>query len=96
MAAHFDRMHPAMANIYAQWYNVDVNILMSIGGTIQRLQRNVETALRLSKKDTYAQSEDAPMIGGMVQGKADVPQFSTQQSEVLLQAQNSLLRVSLY
>lgn len=69
---------------------------MSIGGTIQRLQRNVETALRLSKKDTYAQTEDAPMIGGMVQGKADVPQFSTQQSEVLLQAQNSLLRVSLY
>jgi hypothetical protein len=48
MAAHFDRMHPAMANIYAQWYNVDVNILMSIGGTIQRLQRNVETALGLS------------------------------------------------
>lgn len=89
MAAHFDRMYPAMTNIYAQKYHVDANILLSIGGTIHRLQRNVETSLGLSQ-DTYSQAEEMPNIGGMVQGKADVPQLSTQQSEVLLKAHKQL------
>lgn len=40
--------------------------------------------------DTYSQQEDEPNIGGMVQGKADVPQFSTQQSDILLRAHQSL------
>lgn len=89
MAAHFDRMYPEMANIYAQRYNVDNGILTSIGATIRKLKRNIETAMGLSS-DTYSQQEDEPNIGGMVQGKADVPQLSTQQSDILLRAHQSL------
>lgn len=89
MAAHFDRMSPSMTNIYAQRYNVSENILHTISGTIARLTRNVETAMGLSK-ETYSQEDDAPEIGGMVQGKADVPQLSTQQSEILLRAHKSI------
>lgn len=89
MAAHFDRMSPSMTNIYAQRYNVSENILQTISGTIARLTRNVETAMGLSQA-TYSQEEDAPEIGGMVQGKADVPQLSTQQSEILLRAHKSM------
>ena len=89
MAAHFDRMYPAMTSIYAQKYNVDQGIMQSIGRTIDTLRRNVETALGLSS-ETYQQEEDAPHLGGMVQGKADVPQWSTQQSDVLLRAHQRL------
>lgn len=85
MAAHFDRMYPEMTSIYASRYGVDENILRSIGGTIRKLRRNVETALGISK-EAYSQTEDGPNIGGMVQGKADVPQLSTQQSDALLRA----------
>ena len=89
MAAHFDRMYPSMTNIYSQRYNVAGTILQTCSGTIARLQRNVETAMGISGA-AYYQEEDAPEIGGMVQGKADVPQLSTQQSEVLLKAHKSL------
>ena len=89
MASHFDRMYPAMSSIYAQKYNVDHNIMNSIALTISNLQRNVETSLGLSNS-TYGQEEDAPHIGGMVQGKADVPQWSTQQSDILLRAHDRL------
>ena len=41
-------------------------------------------------EDTYGQAEDGPELGGMVQGKADVPQWSTQQSDILLRAHKSL------
>ena len=89
MAAHFDRMRPSMTNIIAMRYKVSEGILQTISGTIARLKRNVETALGLSQ-DTYSQEENEPEIGGMVQGKADVPQLSTQQSDVLLKAHSSL------
>ena len=89
MAAHFDRMYPEMTSIYASRYGVSENILTSIGQTIQQLKRNVETSLGLSEA-TYQQEEDAPRLGGMVQGKADVPQLSTQQSDILLQAHKKL------
>ena len=83
MTAHFDRMYPAMTSIYASRYKVDRNILLSIGKTIRCLKRNVETALGVSKTH-YKQLPGAPAIGGMVQGKADVPQLSTQQSDAML------------
>lgn len=89
LAAHFDRMSTSMTNVYAQRYKVYEGILQSVSGTVARLERNVETALGLSN-ETYAQEDDGPEIGGMVQGKADVPQLSTQQSEVLLKAHKSI------
>ena len=89
MTAHFDRMYPSMTSLYASRYRVDKNILLSIGKTIRHLERNVETALGVSDA-SYSQSSDAPEIGGMVQGKADVPQFSTQQSDAMLKAHKSL------
>lgn len=89
MASHFDRMYPAMTSIYGQKFNVDHRILHTIGSTITHLRRNVETALGLSSS-TYQQEEDAPTLGGMVQGKADAPQWSTQQSDILLRAHSCL------
>jgi hypothetical protein len=89
MSAHFDRMYPAMTNIYASRYKVDKNILLLIGKTVQRLRRNIETALGVSSRH-YEQLPDMPNIGGMVQGKADVPQLSTQQSDAMLKAHKAL------
>jgi hypothetical protein len=91
MTAHFDCMYPAMTSIYASRYKVDKNIMLSIGKTIQKLKRNVETSLGISDK-SYTQLPDRPEIGGMVQGKADVPQLSTQQSDAMLKAHCSLTR----
>jgi hypothetical protein len=89
MMAHFDRMYPEMSAIYASKYGVAEPIMQSINSTIERLQRNVETANGVSAK-AYRQVEGEPRIGGMVQGKADVPQFSTQQSDIMLKAHKSL------
>ena len=89
MSTHFDRLYPAMTSIYASRYKVDKNIMLSIGKTICHLQRNVETLLGVSDK-SYRQLENAPEIGGMVQGKADVPQLSTQQSDAMLKAHKKL------
>lgn len=88
MTAHFDRMYPSMTSIYATRYRVDRNILQSIGKTIQLLKRNVKTALRLSTS-YYHQLPDSPELSGMVQGKADVLQLSTQQSDAMLKAHKS-------
>ncbi len=82
-------MYPEMTNVYASRYGVSESILTSLGWTIQQLKRNVETNLGLSGA-TYQQEEDAPQLGGMVQGKADVPQLSTQQSDILLKAHRKL------
>ena len=85
MTAHFDRMYPEMLNIYATRYGVDSNLLRLVDMTILQLQRNVETALGVSEGQ-YSQVPSEPRIGGMVQGKADVPQLSTQQSDAMLKA----------
>ena len=77
MTAHFDRMYPALTTVMATKYGVSQNVMQSIGGTIARLERNVETSLGLSE-GVYKQERNAPELGGMVQGKADVPQLSTQ------------------
>ncbi len=89
MTAHFDRMDPAMTSIYGSKYGVDENIMNCINGTIAQLKRNVETALGVSE-DAYSQLPGEPRLGGMVQGKADVPQWSTQQSDAMLKAHNAL------
>lgn len=89
MTAHFDRMIPAVTAAIATKYGVTQNVMKSIGATIQRLERNVETSLGLSE-GVYRQEVDSPELGGMVQGKADVPQLSTLQSNIMLQAHKSL------
>ena len=91
MTAHFDRMYPEMTNIYASRYGVDTSILLSISKTIASLSRNVETAMGVSS-GCYRQLNNAPRLGGMVQGKADVPQLSTQQSDAMLKAHKALSR----
>ena len=89
MTAHFDRMYPEMTAIYGTKFGVDIRLLRCINKTIFHLERNVETALGISES-SYRQEPNAPRIGGMVQGKADVPQLSTQQSDILLKAQKQL------
>ena len=79
MTAHFDRMYPEVTAITATKYGVSEQVMQSIGCTIALLRRNVETSLGLST-NMYSQEPEAPRIGGMVQGKVDVPQLATQQA----------------
>ena len=85
MTAHFDRMYPEMTSIYATKYAVSDGVMRSVSRTIGKLRRNVETSMGISE-GSYGQEPGAPRLGGMVQGKADVPQLSTQQSDVMLRA----------
>lgn len=89
MTAHFDRMYPEMTTISATKYAVSSNVMKSIGETIACLRRNVETSLGVSE-GFYGQQQGSWNIGGMVQGKADVPQLSTQQSDAMLRAHKDL------
>jgi hypothetical protein len=89
MAAHFDRMYPAMTSLYASKYGIDDNVMLCINRTIEKLQRRVETSLGVSKA-SYGNTPGTVLLGGMVQGKADVPQWSTQQSDAMLSAFSNL------
>lgn len=89
MTAHFDRMYPETTAMLGTKYGVDKSILLCINKTIALLRRNVETALGTSEA-SYHQTVDEPHMGGMVQGKADVPQWSTQQSDAMLKAHKVL------
>jgi hypothetical protein len=89
MSAHFDRMYPAMTAIYGRQYGVEENVLLCLNRTIEHLQRRVETTLGVSDT-SYGNVPDRTPLGGMVQGKADIPQWSTQQSDALLRAHNEL------
>jgi len=89
MTAHFDRMYPAMTSLTASKYGVDSKIMQCINRTISQLRRRVETGLGVSDT-TYGNRDGQPLLGGMVQGKADVPQWSTQQSDAMLKAHESL------
>ena len=88
MTAHFDRMQPENSTVLAMKYGVAQEIMKSIGATIAALKRNVETFMGVSE-GTYQQIKGDPKLGGMVQGKADVPQLSTQQSDAMLRAHKS-------
>ena len=88
MTAHFDRMQPENTTVLAMKFGVSQEIMKSIGATIAALKRNVETFMGVSE-GTYQQIEGKPKLGGMVQGKADVPQLSTQQSDAMLRAHKS-------
>lgn len=85
MTAHFDRMYPEMTAIYATKYAVSGEVMRSVGRTIDKLRRNVETTMGIST-GSYGQEKGGPKLSGMVQGKADVPQLSTQQSDIMLRA----------
>ena len=89
MSAHFDRMYPSMTSIYASKTGVKESVMMCINGTIARLRRRIETALGVSD-ETYGNAPTRVPLGGMVQGKADVPQWSTQQSDALLKTHRTL------
>lgn len=88
MTAHFDRMQPEVTTVLATKYGVSQEIMKAIGATIASLKRNVETFMGVSE-GSYRQVDGEPKLGGMVQGKADVPQLSTQQSDVMLRAHKS-------
>ncbi len=83
MTAHFNRMYPEITAMSATKYAVSKPIMMSIGATIAVLKRNIETFMGLLE-GSYQQVEGERRIGGMVQGKADVPQLSTQQCDIML------------
>ena len=88
MTAHFDRMQREMMALFATKYGVSQEMMRLIGATIAALKRNVETFMGMSE-GSYQQIDGEPRLGGMVQGKADVPQLSTQQSDIMLRAHKS-------
>jgi hypothetical protein len=59
--------------------------MLCINCTIKQLQRWVKTSLGVSMA-TYGNTPGTTPLGGMVQGKADIPQWSTQQSDAMLSA----------
>ena len=85
MTGHFDRMWPELTSVFATKYGVSRKVMMCLSRTIAKLTRNVETALGVSTS-SYSQATSSSCLGGMVQGKADVPQLSTQQMDVMLKA----------
>ena len=89
MTAHFVHMYPAMTSLYASKYGIDDNVMLCIYCTIKQLQRQVETSPGVSKA-TYDNTPGTIPLGGMVQGKADVPQWLTQQSDAMLLAFSQL------
>ena len=89
MTGHFDRMWPELTSIFATKFGVSKNIMLCIGKTIAALERNVETALGVSQA-CYSQATSSSRLGGMVQGKADVPQLSTQQMDIMLKTHKVL------
>ena len=89
MTGHFDRMWPDLTSVIATKYGVSRTIMTCLSRTIAKLERNVETALGISTQ-SYSQGSSASRLGGMVQGKADVPQLSTQQMDVMLKTHRQL------
>jgi hypothetical protein len=87
MTAHIDRMYPAMTSIYASRYGVDKSVMLCINKTIAALERQIESSLGLFET-SYGKPEGQPLLGEMVQGKADVPQWLMQQSDAMLRAQS--------
>ena len=63
--------------------------MLCINRTIAQLQRRVKTSLGVSEA-SYGNTPGTVPLGGMVQGKADVPQWSTQQSDAMLSAFSTL------
>ena len=89
MTGHFDRMWPELTSVFASKFGVSQTVMECIGKTIHLLERNVETALGVSQA-YYSQATSTSRIGGMVQGKADVPQLSTQQMDIMLKTHRQL------
>jgi hypothetical protein len=89
MRGHFDQMWPNLSSVFATKFGVSQNIMQCIGETIHTLERHVETALGVSLH-SYSQATSSSILGGMVQGKADVPQLSTQQMDIMLKTHNIL------
>ena len=84
-SAHFDRIYPENTSVFATKYGVDKNILTSVAKTVESMERHVKTGLGY-----YGNGAGKPRLNRMVQGKADVPQLATQQSDVCMRAHHSL------
>ncbi|NCG03649.1 MAG: hypothetical protein GWP22_09365, partial [Actinomycetales bacterium] len=87
--AHFDRIHPANSAVYAQKTRVESTVLKCIQMTMERLESHPQTVLGISDM-YYSQLPGEPFIGGEVQGKADVPQKSSQQADVIIKVHKKL------
>lgn len=88
-SAHFDRIYPEHTSVFASKYGVDERFLTCIAKTVDAMERHVETGLGISKQ-SYGNRPGAPRLNGMVQGKVDVPQLATHQSDVCMKAHKML------
>ena len=89
LTAHYDRILKEHAGIHAMKNNVTEEVVISINMTIDQLKRRVETVHGISK-DYYQQNSGEPQMGGMVQGKADVPTLSNQQCDIQMKVHKSI------
>ncbi|NCG03282.1 MAG: hypothetical protein GWP22_07470, partial [Actinomycetales bacterium] len=87
--AHFDRIHPSNSVVYSQRLNVDTNLSTSVAAHVDRMKRYPQTVLGIGDS-YYEQLRNEPHIGGEIQGKADVPQKSNQQADIILQVHDRL------
>ena len=87
--ACFDRMCPAISNMIAGKFGMDVNVLRARSKTMAAMQRKIKTNLGISTA-SYGNRPGAPIIQGEYQGKGDVASLWVMQSSTILEAHSSL------
>ena len=89
LTACFDRMVPAISNIIAGKFGVDINVLRARGKIIHALKRQVRTGHGVSV-DSYYNVPGEPTIQGEYQGKGDVACLYAGLSSTVLDARSKL------
>ena len=89
LTACFDRMFPAISNITAGKFGVDVNILRARAKVIYALKRAVRTGNGVSTQ-TYCQVAEDALIAGECQGKGDVALLYAILSSIIFDAHAKL------
>jgi hypothetical protein len=89
LTACFDRMFPALSNILAGKFGVQVPALRARGETIERLERSVRTGHGVSEL-TYGNRPGRAKIAGKLQGKGDVAPLYALLSSTIMDAHATL------
>jgi hypothetical protein len=89
LTACFDRMFPAISNILAGKFGVEVSALRARGATIDALERSVRTGHGVSET-TYGNRPGQPKLAGELQGKGDVAPLYALLSSSIMDAHKSM------
>jgi hypothetical protein len=89
LTACFDRMFPAISNILAGKFGVDISVLKARGDTIDALERLVRTGHGVSEV-TYGNRRGSAKLAGELQGKGDVAPLYALLSSSIMDAHRTL------